>query len=159
MTLGDAAAPAKIHKNKLFPPNPNGRPEKVIDWDKVEHLLKAGCLGTEVAAYFDMNPKTFYLKVEAKYNMSFTAFCQQRECHGNALIRNKQFEKAIEGDNTCLIWLGKNRLKQSDNPVQDAISQESMVKVDAVLKQLNDLRMAQSERKIEDNNIINEAKS
>lgn len=94
------------------------RPEKPIDWKKVDDFLIAGCLGNEVAAYFDMHPNTFYDRVVSKYNMSFTEYQSSKRSHGEALLRAVQYAKAIgttkDGDNTMLIWLGKNRLGQKD---------------------------------------------
>jgi hypothetical protein len=156
MTDEVIAKPKKIHKNKLKPPNPYGRPEKEVDWEKVDYLLECGCTGTEVAACFDIHPTTFYNKVEAKYNMTFTAYSQQREFTGNALIRVKQHEKAVSGDNMMMIWLGKNRLKQSDTPVQDNINEKAFEKFEKVMGQLDSL---QSARNIDDTSNNKDAKS
>jgi|SRR5579864_2193260 len=90
------------------------RPEKNIDWKVVDHLLMAGCKGTEIAANFDMHPDTFYIKVEEQYKMGFSAYSQEKRSKGDSLLRAKQFEKALEKDNTMLIWLGKQRLDQRE---------------------------------------------
>lgn len=95
------------------------RPEKEIDWKKVDDLMIAGCMGTEIAPYFDMHPKTFYGKVEDKYKMTFTEYSQEKKAKGESLLRAQQYAKALgltdKGDNTLLIWLGKQRLNQRDN--------------------------------------------
>lgn len=90
------------------------RPEKPINWELVDKLLIAGSLGTEIAAHFDMHPNTFYDRVHAKYNMGFTEYCQEKRSKGDSLLRAKQFEKAMDGNNIMLIWLGKNRLGQKE---------------------------------------------
>ena len=36
-------------------------------------------------------------------------------------LRRKQWELAQSGNSTMQVWLGKNILKQSDNPIQDEI--------------------------------------
>lgn len=92
-----------------------GRPEKPIDWEKVDELLMAGCTGTEIAPHFDIHPVNFYPRFEKKFNMKFTEYCGLKRSHGDSLLRQKQFEKALAGDNTLLIWLGKNRLGQREN--------------------------------------------
>lgn len=90
------------------------RPEKPIDWKKVDKLLMAGCFGTEIAPHFDMHVNTFYDKVKEKFNICFTEYCALKRSQGDSLLKEKQFEKALKGDNTLLIWLGKTRLDQKD---------------------------------------------
>jgi len=96
------------------------RPIKPLDWDRVEWLLKCGCSGAEIAAEFDMHPDTFYRKVEDTYNIGFTEFCAIKRANGDVLLREAQFGKALEKDNTMMIWLGKQRLGQKEN--HDAVA-------------------------------------
>ncbi len=95
------------------------RPEAEIDWEKVDELLISGCLGTELASFFGVHPNTFYRRVEDYYNVSFSEYSQQKRSTGEALLRHHQFQKALgitkKGDNTLLIWLGKNRLGQKES--------------------------------------------
>lgn len=95
-----------------------GRSEKIIDWKKVDELLLAGCTGVQIAPHFDMHHKTFYKKVEETYSMTFTAYAGLKKDHGDSLLLKKQFEKALAGDNVMLIWLGKNRMAQSESGSQ-----------------------------------------
>lgn len=92
------------------------RPKKIVDWAKVDELLMAGCLGTEIAAHFDMHHDTFYRKVEEQYGIGFTAYSAEKKAQGDSLLRAAQYAKALglsdKGDNTLLIWLGKTRLGQ-----------------------------------------------
>lgn len=90
------------------------RPEKPIDWAKVDQLLMAGCKGTQIAPHFDMHPETFYDRVKEKHGVGFTEYCALKKDHGDSLLHAKQFEKALKGDNTMLVWLGKNRMGQKD---------------------------------------------
>ena len=90
------------------------RPNIPIDWKKVDYFLEGGCLGTEIAAYFAMHPNTFYDRVLEHTGLSFTEYSQQKRSKGDGLLRLKQCEKALKGDNTMLLWLGKNRLGQRD---------------------------------------------
>lgn len=90
------------------------RPEKEIDWEKVDNLLIAGCSGTEIAPHFDIHYSNFYDRVVKKYGMSFTDYAQEKRQKGDSLLRATQFQKAIKGDNNMLIWLGKNRLGQKE---------------------------------------------
>ena len=92
-----------------------GRPYKEINWDLVDDLLIAGCSGTEIAPHFDMHPHTFYDRVFEEKKMLFTDYSLQKKCKGDSILRHVQYKKAIKGDNTQLIWLGKNRLGQRDS--------------------------------------------
>jgi predicted metal-binding transcription factor (methanogenesis marker protein 9) len=133
------------------------RPEIPIDWERVDELLIAGCLGTEIASYFSMHPNTFYDRVVAKYNVSFTEYSTQKKATGEALLREAQFKKAIKKhDNTMLVWLGKQRLGQKETPSDHVVSEEIMKHYIEVMSQIATL---QSDRKIADSNKSNELKS
>jgi hypothetical protein len=95
-----------------------GRSEKIINWKKVDELLLAGCTGVQIAPNFNMHPRTFYKKVEETYKMTFTAYAGLKKDEGDSLLLKKQFEKALAGDNVMLIWLGKNRMAQSESGSQ-----------------------------------------
>lgn len=131
------------------------RPEKPVDWKLVDDLLICGCMGTEIAPHFNMHPDTFYNKVKDHYNMGFTEYSCQKKQEGDSFIRRKQFEKAIKGDNMMLIWLGKNRLNQSDSPKQDSMLNNIAHQFDSLMSQIKETQ----DLKIVDNNINNEQKS
>lgn len=91
-----------------------GRPAKEIDWDKVDRLLEAGCLGTEIAANIGISVSAFYARTEQDKGMNFSQYLQLKRSKGDSLLRVKQFKKAMDGDNVMLLWLGKNRLNQKE---------------------------------------------
>lgn len=97
-----------------------GRPPTKIDWAKVEELTAAGCLGSEIAGVFAMHRNTFYDHVEKNYGIQFSEFRQQFLSKGDAYLRAAQFKKALKGDNSMLIWLGKNRLGQKEKSQSEA---------------------------------------
>ena len=92
-----------------------GRPAVDVDWKKVDDMLAAGCIGTEIASTLGICADTLYRHCEKDLKMTFTAYMQQKRAKGDALIRIAQFDEAIRNrDRGMLIWLGKNRLGQSD---------------------------------------------
>lgn len=101
-------------------PNPNrkpgtrGRPQVKIDWDKVNSLLVAGCSGAEICGYLGIGESALFTHCQAEKGMLFSNYARQFYQKGDSILRAKQFEKASKGDNSMLIWLGKNRLKQRD---------------------------------------------
>src|SRR5580692_10785884 len=116
------------------------RPEKPINWERVDELLEAGCHGTEIAAFYSMHPNTFYDRVVAKYNMSFTEYSCEKNSRGNALLRETQYLKALKKDNVMMIWLGKQRLGQRETPIETLITEEVMKGFAAVMNQLTGLQ-------------------
>lgn len=121
-----------------------GRGEKIVDWKLVNRKLIAGCNGTEIASCLGMHHDTFYRKVEETYGISFTAYQQEKHFEGCANIREVQYNKAIEGDNSMLIWLGKNRLKQADSPQEISVSGEVCANFKALMTQISSLQSSKS---------------
>ena len=95
------------------------RPNKSIDWSMVDKLLQAHCLGTEIAANFDMHPETFYDRVKKEFGIGFTEYSTQKKNKGKNNLRLAQFKTALGGNTSMQIWLGKNWLAQRDEPKED----------------------------------------
>jgi len=94
------------------------RPKTDIDWKTVDKLLEADCEGTEIAAYLGIVPNTLYRRCETDHKVIFSKYLQEKKAKGNSLLKVKQFDKAMSGDRTMLVWLGKQRLSQSDKTQQ-----------------------------------------
>ena len=94
------------------------RPKADIDWKRVDELLEADCEGTEIAAHLGLVPDTLYKRCQEDNKLRFSDYLRQKKAKGNSLLKEKQFEKAISGDSGMLVWLGKNRLNQSDKKQQ-----------------------------------------
>ena len=91
-----------------------GRKKLKIDWDRVDRSLIAGSNGVQVAAMLGVHPETLYDKCLQEKKVYFSDYMQQKRQEGNDILLGKQFELASGGDKMMLIWLGKNRLDQSD---------------------------------------------
>lgn len=120
------------------------RHEIPIDWELTDEMLASGSPGTEVAATLGMHEDTLYKRIEKKFNMGFSAYAAQKRASGEALVRLTQFKKAVglskKGDNTLLIWLGKQRLNQKEN-VDHSIVGEAVTKhYEEMLAQLKALQ-------------------
>ena len=125
------------------------RPELPIDWKWVDEHLEAGCLGTDIAAKFAMHPNTLYRRIEEEYGIGFTEYAQQKRSCGDNLLRKAQFDKALKKDNTMLVWLGKQRLEQKENPQSNQFSPEAVAQFESFMLQIKQL---QSAPKIDDTN-------
>lgn len=79
----------------------------------------AGCFGSGIAHYLGINPATLYSRCLEDKGIQFSEYSQQKKEKGDEILRAHQYAKALgltdKGDNTLLIWLGKTRLKQSED--------------------------------------------
>ena len=121
-------------------PKPAHRPQKPIDWERVDELLMAGCLGTEIAPHFDMHYQTFYERVEIEKGMSFTQYSTQKRSQGDAILREVQYQKALSADNTMLVWLGKNRLGQKETPNEISIDDKTVKSFTSLMGMISELQ-------------------
>lgn len=95
------------------------RPQIPLDWSVIDKYLEAGCTGVEIASAVGCHSKTLYDRCEQEKGVSFTTYAAEKKACGDALIRAKQLAFAMTGKNGnlgMLIWLGKNRLGQRDEP-------------------------------------------
>ena len=87
-----------------------GRPKKYnLDTKQVEQLAGFGCTDTEIASFFDIPRRT----LERNYDHYLT---KGRE-EGKIRLRQYQWASAKKGNVAMLIWLGKQVLGQSENPM------------------------------------------
>lgn len=91
-----------------------------IDWDIVDSLIEAGCDGVHVAAYFGIHPDTLYNRCKEDKQTDFSAYKAEKRAKGDLKLFVAQFDSAIKDkDRGMLIWLGKQRLNQSDKMQND----------------------------------------
>lgn len=84
----------------------NGRPRKDIDEITVIKLAKLGCSSDEIGDIVGLDGSN----IRRRYG----ALLKAVKSETRSAIRRAQLNKALNGDTTMLIWLGKNWLKQSD---------------------------------------------
>lgn len=118
-------APAKVGKRqeqvseskpgkKRFggPQEGSGRPRKVIDLALVEKLAQIHASQEEIAATLGVS--VGYVSEHMKNDQAFADAHARGWSNGRLNLRRRQLEKAMGGDSTMLIWLGKNMLGQAD---------------------------------------------
>lgn len=88
--------------------NKNGK----STFDEIEQLMQAGCLGTELAAYFGVGEEFIKKVILAKNKVGIREMRRFHKEKGNAMLRAKQFGLAMKGDKQMLTILGKDRLSQ-----------------------------------------------
>lgn len=91
-----------------------GRPKALIDWLTVGKMLEADCTAVGIAEQLGISVDTLYKRCKSDNKVDFSAFAQQKKAKGDDLLKVKQYSLAMNGNVTMLIWLGKQRLGQSD---------------------------------------------
>ncbi len=91
-----------------------GRPEKQIDQVQFEKLCGLQCTIDEFCCYFDCDYKTLEKWCKKTYGTTFSKVFNIKKGSGKISLRRKQFEVALSGNPTMLIWLGRNMLNQTD---------------------------------------------
>ena len=86
-----------------------GNRKKVVTPEDVYNLASIGCSDSEIARWFDIAETTL------KYN--FSEIIAKGRDDVKMTLRRAQIRLALSGNAVMLIWLGKNMLGQSDNPV------------------------------------------
>lgn len=91
-----------------------GRPKKKIDWGEFDKLCALQATLEEIASWFTCSVDTIERAVEREKGMSFAEYFALKRGKGKVALRRKQYQVALEGNPTMLIWLGKQYLDQTD---------------------------------------------
>ena len=82
-----------------------------VDPEQVRALARLGCTWDEIAGVLKIARGTFTLRMkEKKYRDAY----EQGVAEGDVSIRRAQYDSAMKGKTGMLVWLGKNRLNQTD---------------------------------------------
>lgn len=92
-----------------------GAPEKMIDWKIFESLCSLQCTQAEILSVLNVDNQTLTKHVKKHYGKTYSQVYEEKRQGGLASIRRAQYKKAMAGDTTMLIWIGKNWLDQKDN--------------------------------------------
>ena len=86
------------------------RPRKPINPGQVEKLAKLGCSQAEIGSVLGCSPDTLHRR--------FAGALKKGNAELDISLRKKQIDVALKGRNptTMLIWLGKQRLGQRNEP-------------------------------------------
>lgn len=96
-----------------------GRPKLVLNAkgkEMVENLASILCTDEEIASILGVTVETLQNKDNCD---TFLELKKKGKNKGTSSIRRKQFEAAMKGNVTMLIWLGRNYLNQSENIPED----------------------------------------
>ena len=111
-----------------------GRPKAIIDWDVVIAHIKAQCSAVGIASLFGISVDTLYNRCKEDNNIDYSVFSDQKKAEGKELLRKKQYDVAMEGDKTMLVWLGKQYLEQKEKTETDLHIKEIPPLPDIIIK-------------------------
>lgn len=107
-----------------------GRPNELdekIDSGELEKLLRLYPTLDDVCDWFDVSERGLQRYIKRHYNSTFDDIRNKMWVKTKTAIKRVQIDKALKGDNTMLIWVGKNMLGQSDNvEVKDATPNKTL---------------------------------
>ena len=105
-----------------------GRPEKQINWEKLDAVLQFGARMLDCRGLLDVCEDTILANIKAKHGMTFTEYRDLRMSTMRAKLLQKQFDVAMNGNVTMLIWLGKQHLEQYEKQ-EHSINSDSIKKI------------------------------
>jgi hypothetical protein len=91
------------------------RPLKEIDAKQFEKLCGLQCTKLEICGWFDITDKTLESWCKRTYGKGFSETFEEKRAAGKISLRRAQYELALKGNATMLIWLGRNYLGQSED--------------------------------------------
>lgn len=130
-----------------------GRPP--VEWDagdiaKFKELCAIFCTRDEISAVFGVSHKTLNRLIDENLRaeiapdtttpISFEDAFEVYSAAGRASLRRQQYKKALEGNTTMLIWLGKQHLGQDDRTVVVEQKTEEATPLDDITRRLADIR-------------------
>ena len=92
-----------------------GRAKTVIPEQQVRELARLHCTNQEMADFFDVKLQTFM--------DNFRDIITKGRLETKQRLRKAQLDLAMKGDRTMLIWLGRNILAQSEQPINNTEDQ------------------------------------
>ena len=90
------------------------RPRKEINWEIFEGLCSIQCTRREIADVLGCSEDTIKRAVKREKGVTFEEYAQKFAAKGKVSLRRKQYELALAGNVTMLVWLGKQYLEQKE---------------------------------------------
>ena len=99
------------------------------EWKLIDDLFESNCSIAETSASVGVSHDTLSNRIFELYKITAEEYKRIKKSKGNSALRKKQFDLAKEGDKSLLIWLGKQRLDQSDKKEIKQHNTGSLIKI------------------------------
>ena len=120
-----------------------------INWKEFDTLCGVQCTLEEISLFFGLSEDTVERAVVRQWKMPFAEYYAQKRRLGFISLRRKQYQLAIKGNVTMLVWLGKNLLGQADRQELTGRSGGPIQYERTDLTRLSDAELAQLEELVE----------
>ena len=94
--------------------NKGGRPKYEIDYETLDDLCKIMCTGEEISSILNIDYDTLNRRLKEEKHGGFTDYYKKMSAEGKKSLRRVQYDQAIDGNTTMMVWLGKQYLDQTD---------------------------------------------
>ena len=112
------------------------RPQIHIDMEELDKLIEFQATAEEIAGWFECSVDTIERRIKEHYDCGFAEYFAQKKGKGKLSLRRKQYQEAMKGNTTLLIWLGKQYLGQTEKQELDIEQKTIQINID---KDDNDL--------------------
>lgn len=89
-------------------------PSVLIEIAKLKAFMRMKPTLADTAAFFECSEDSVENFIKKEFKVSFSVFREQNMVHTRFDIFREMVRKALEGDNTMLIWCSKNMLGWKD---------------------------------------------
>ncbi|MDD5391106.1 MAG: hypothetical protein PHD37_17345 [Gallionellaceae bacterium] len=117
-----------------------GRKKIDIDIRTLDKLCEMQCTIIEIAGFFNVSVDTIERRVKEASGIRFADYFEEKRGAGRASLRRRQFQLAMKGNGTMLVWLGKQYLGQTD---KQEVKQEGSLNVYTMTSDERKARIAQ----------------
>lgn len=129
--------------------HPAHRKRYPINWDEVDKFLMAGASGVQISAVIGITHETLYERCLKEKKVPFSTYSLEKRQKGNSMLLGKQYQVAMQGNTTMLVWLGKQRLEQKEPKEKD---QDNELLLKLIRRAICDGTLADLSKQLQDEN-------
>lgn len=99
---------------------PFGRPKKELEditldgWSVLDSLIIWSAHSEYIAEQLGISEDTLSKRIKERFGCTFTEYRNKKKEVIRINLAKKQYDEAMKGNTSLLIWLGKNELGQAD---------------------------------------------
>lgn len=118
------------------------KPKFDLDWEQLDKLCQFPHRHEDIAFILGCSVDTLESRIREKYDETISEYHEKRKSRIRISVLQKQYEVAMRGNVTMLIWLGKNMLGQADHkepPKEKEVRETQAEQISKLKQMINDL--------------------